>query len=1083
MILFKRVFSILLLSCFALLINAQPQQPPVGNFTPKDYGDTHVPENYSICKDERGFIYAGNIGGLLQYDGHSWVFLPIITGVRIDAITYVGNQVIACGGPKMMGLMEPSKKGALQYRSLLNLIPDSLRNDQIITIQKHGSKIFFQSERAIFIYENNKIKTIFPENKFFRSYACENRLFVRDKGVGLMEWKENKFQLFASDTLSKYWGFFGIVSYDKDNFLIAEHELGFYLMNKKSGKIAPATSFFYEDYYPKIYDIEKLEHNQYAIATANHGVIILDKDLELIAKVGRNEGLKSSYVNQITVDNTGNIWAATNGSVSFIDIHSPLHFYNENSGLPGNVEAIQMIGANYYAGTSAGLFLLPNSYNDDLKPWRKIEAINSPVFSLDQNNRDILVASDNGLFAGTLNTFIKISEGDFDAVKFIPGIDKIVAVTNSELFIFNNKYELLSREFLPKKVKRCHSIAYETNGAGFTRVWIGLLDEGVVRLDLYDDGELVLDLFDDMDGLMPGIVKPYKFIGKIIFLTSNGFQHFISEEVVAENLSEEEKLNPAFNRGYFDVFKIPGKDIKGNIKAMWLDNGRIYLNLNDKLCYFDQKGKRHQNEFSTLNTGRINDLICFNNQLWISASEGVAEFKPFHFKKINHPFKVYFRNISSNNGQVYMEEFFNDKNQFSIQQSPDIHSEISYADNSLSFIFSTDYFDHTHQLKYSYLLEGKGEKWSRWSSENQIELNNLHEGEYVLHVKAINVYGTESKEALFRFTILPPWYRTWWAYVIYGLLGILIIFITIKIAVYRLKQNTIRLEKIVKDRTIEIENKNLELQGQHDQILHQKLEITDSINYAKRIQEAILPIKKEIKNVFPDSFVLFKPKDIVSGDFYWFSHHNQLSIFICADCTGHGVPGAFMSMICTDRINHTVLEKKIISPSALLKEVNQGIKRSLKQENESDLKTKDGMDNAVCSFNHQTNELIYAGANRPLWLLRRNTNEIIEYKPTKMAVGGFTPEDQHFDETVIKIEKGDIVYLSTDGYADQFGGAKGKKLMVKTFKEILVQYSSLPFEEQHNKLDKFIEDWRNTKSKDNEHIEQVDDMCIIGIRF
>jgi serine phosphatase RsbU (regulator of sigma subunit) len=384
-------------------------------------------------------------------------------------------------------------------------------------------------------------------------------------------------------------------------------------------------------------------------------------------------------------------------------------------------------------------------------------------------------------------------------------------------------------------------------------------------------------------------------------------------------------------------------------------------------------------------------------------------------------------------------------------------------------------------MEYAYKLDGLGEGWSNWSREHNITFNNLSEGNYVLHIKARNIYGAESDEAVYHFTIFPPWYRTWWAYVLYFILAVIIIFITIRIAVYRLKQNNIRLEKTVQERTVEIANKNNELQEQNHQISHQKQEITDSINYARRIQEAILPVKKEIKRVFPDSFVLFKPKDIVSGDFYWFANQDQLSIFICADCTGHGVPGAFMSMICTDRLNHTVLEKKIKTPSAMLMEVNQGIKRSLKQEDESDLKTKDGMDAAVCSFNHQTNELIYAGANRPLWLLRKG--ELLEYKPTKMAVGGFTPEEQVFDETIIKIEKGDIVYLSTDGYADQFGGPKGKKLMVKSFKELMIKNSSLSFDEQHDKLDRFIEDWRHTKTEDSDFIEQVDDMCVMGIRF
>lgn len=1068
------------LSC-ALFIKAQPQQPPVGNFTPRDYGDDHVPENYSICKDQRGFIYSGNIGGLLQYDGHEWQFIPIQNGVKIDVVTYIGNEQIACGGLKMIGLVKPDEKGKMKFHSLLHLIPDTLKEFEILTIQKSGKKIFFQSEQVIFIYENGKIKTVFPKNSFFRSYACDGRIFVRDRENGLMEWKNDSFQLFASDTLNKNYGFFGLVNWDEDHFLLAEHELGFFKLHKKTGEISSIPSFFYEDFLPRIFDLIQLDHHRFAIATSNHGVVILDKDLELKARISRNDGLKSSYINKITLDNSGNIWAATSGGISYIDINSPLHFYGENSGLPGNVEAVQTIGANYYAGSSSGLYLLPQAYTDDSKPWRKVEAINSQVNALDVNERDLIVASGNGLWAGTLNSYVLINSGNYQSVKFIPGINQIVALTPTHLDIFDNKYNLLQSFALDIYVQRSHSIAFDTSVNGRTRVWIGLTIQGVLRLDIEDSGEMKWERYDEVDGLMPGMVKPFNFIGKIIFLTESGFQHFISEEEVAKSLTEEQKEDPNFNRGFFDEFKIPGKSIKGRVSSMALDNGRIYLSLNGKLCYFDQKGKKHEKEFSTLHLGRINDLICFQNQLWIVASEGAAQFNPYHFKKIKHPFKTYFRKIQDKSDKIHMEEFFVNGNKFSVHQSDSEIPEIPYSANTITIRFSTDYFDHTNKMEYSYLIEGNEGKWSKWSKENKVTLNNLHEGDYVLHVKARNVYGVVSDEAVFRFHILAPWYRTWWAYLSYFLIAVVIVFIAIKVSVYRLKQSNLRLENIVHERTAEIANKNVELQTQNDQILHQKTEITDSINYARRIQDAILPVKKEIKRVFPDSFVLFKPKDIVSGDFYWFSHKDQHSIFICADCTGHGVPGAFMSMICTDRLNHTVLEKKITTPSEMLKEVNQGIKRSLKQEDESDLKTKDGMDAAVCSYDHATRILTYAGANRPLWLLRKG--EIIEYKPTKMAVGGFTPEEQHFDEITITIEFGDIVYLSTDGYADQFGGPKGKKLMVKSFKELLLKNYSLPFDQQRDELDQFIENWRTHANENSSTIEQVDDMCVMGIRF
>jgi serine phosphatase RsbU (regulator of sigma subunit) len=310
---------------------------------------------------------------------------------------------------------------------------------------------------------------------------------------------------------------------------------------------------------------------------------------------------------------------------------------------------------------------------------------------------------------------------------------------------------------------------------------------------------------------------------------------------------------------------------------------------------------------------------------------------------------------------------------------------------------------------------------------------------------------------------------------------ILLVYIAIRISSYQLKQKNIRLEAIVQERTAEIAHKNVALEHQNIQILHQKAEIMDSITYARRIQEAILPLRSEILRAFPNSFVLFKPKDIVSGDFFWFQHYNGKSIIICADCTGHGVPGAFMSMISSDKLNFTVHEKRIFSPGAMLSEVNKGIKKSLKQESEEGEKTKDGMDAAICSFDPERSELIYAGANRPLWLVRNG--EIQEYKPTKCAVGGFTPEDQIYEEVIISILPGDRVYMSTDGYADQFGGEKGKKMMVKNFKEKILAIQHLPLVEQGNALGAYFEAWKGHLDEKGEAYEQVDDVCLIGIGF
>lgn len=249
--------------------------------------------------------------------------------------------------------------------------------------------------------------------------------------------------------------------------------------------------------------------------------------------------------------------------------------------------------------------------------------------------------------------------------------------------------------------------------------------------------------------------------------------------------------------------------------------------------------------------------------------------------------------------------------------------------------------------------------------------------------------------------------------------------------------------------------------------------ITDSINYARRIQEAKLPKKENIYASLPQSFVLFKPKDIVSGDFYFF-HRNHKYIFIAAaDCTGHGVPGAFMSMIGSEQLMDAVTQST--DTSEILKSLNKGIKKSLHQTSSSE-STRDGMDIAICSVDAENRIVKFAGANRPLWVIRKNQKRIEEIKAIKKAIGGLTDDNQNFPTHELQLQHGDTFYISTDGYADQFGGQYGKKLMTKRFKEILIDIQDKPMTDQKIYLENYIENWKTGT-------EQVDDILVIGVRL
>ncbi|TAL59515.1 MAG: tetratricopeptide repeat protein [Bacteroidetes bacterium] len=269
-----------------------------------------------------------------------------------------------------------------------------------------------------------------------------------------------------------------------------------------------------------------------------------------------------------------------------------------------------------------------------------------------------------------------------------------------------------------------------------------------------------------------------------------------------------------------------------------------------------------------------------------------------------------------------------------------------------------------------------------------------------------------------------------------------------------------------------IEVQKTEVEKSKHIIEEKNKDITDSINYAKRIQQAKLPSKELIYSHLPQSFVLFKPKDIVSGDFYFF-YKKEKSLFIAsADCTGHGVPGAFMSMIGSEKLDDALAHSA--DTSEILRQLNRGIKNSLHQT-DSNESTRDGMDIALCSVDTDSRVVKFAGANRPLWIIRNGQTVVEEIKATKKAIGGFTEDSQHFDTHVVQLQQGDTFYISTDGYADTFG-KDGKKLMTKTFKEILISIQDKSLKEQEHHLDNFIEDWKGG-------IEQVDDILVIGVRL
>lgn len=303
---------------------------------------------------------------------------------------------------------------------------------------------------------------------------------------------------------------------------------------------------------------------------------------------------------------------------------------------------------------------------------------------------------------------------------------------------------------------------------------------------------------------------------------------------------------------------------------------------------------------------------------------------------------------------------------------------------------------------------------------------------------------------------------------------------------YKLVYNDIKIrlqleqsKKVIEEKHSQLLVQKIEIQNQKDTLEVKNRETTDSINYAKNIQDALLPSEQDFKSNFTDSFVLFKPKDIVSGDFYWVYQSNNLVFYATADCTGHGVPGGFMTMLGLSFLDDIIEGQNIESPSLALNQMRDKIISALKQTGNIG-ESKDGMDITLCCIDKTKKTLTFASANNDLYIIKNNENstaekQMNEYKANRQPVG-FYHLNKPFTQQVIDLEEGDCIYTFTDGYADQFGGPKGKKFRYKQFEEILLNNSHLSFDVQKNILDATIDNWRGP-------LEQIDDILVIGVKI
>jgi serine phosphatase RsbU (regulator of sigma subunit) len=332
----------------------------------------------------------------------------------------------------------------------------------------------------------------------------------------------------------------------------------------------------------------------------------------------------------------------------------------------------------------------------------------------------------------------------------------------------------------------------------------------------------------------------------------------------------------------------------------------------------------------------------------------------------------------------------------------------------------------------------------------------------------------------YTFTIKPPWWHTWLARTGYGIIALLLISGFVRWRTAKLKQRQKELVTEVRNATKEIRTQKEEVENQKDNIQEQKQAMTDSIQYARKIQTAVLPPNEVLKYLLPKHFVLYKPRDIVSGDFYWLTKTRGNLIIAVTDCTGHGVPGAFMSMLGNALLNDIVNNIETIQANLILNELRDQVIVSLRQTGDVD-EAKEGMDIALCVLDKETMGLQYAGAHNPLYLIRKG--ELTEIKADMMPIGISSEAGKSFTNHELSLQKDDALYMFSDGYIDQYGGDNRKKFMKSRFKQLLLDIQDSIMFDQGKILEQTLNEWMGLTGKYKEKYEQIDDIIVMGIKI
>jgi signal transduction histidine kinase len=775
-----------------LMASAQNSgRPFIRNFPPSEY--RAYSQNWAVTQDSRGIMYFANSDGLLEYDGINWRLtkLPIVRSFAIDRSgrIYVGLE-------NDIGYLEPDHDGNYQFTSLKAKIPEKYRDltlvsDTYIT----DNQVIFISYKKIIIYKNDQIEVIFSDAGFGRMQEVGNRLYVREVGKGLFYFDNDSLKFIEGSELLTVYSMF---PFRQNEILVTTRTLGVMIYSPE-GPVKfrkPAGFEEVDDFLLKnqVFSWTVLSGGNVALGTLTGGIIVFDTTGKIINRYEKSNGLQDNSVYGLYSDWNQQLWAATENGISMISVNLPFRNYSEHEGLNGSPMCLAFYKDNFYVGTSQHMYI--RNKMGFFEPIAGTEGQSDRLFEV---NGTLLMAGYPGIFeirgnqAVPLSNNLRIQAMTFCALKNHPEY-LLTGIVGKGLYLL--EYKDATWKFKQQVIGFNKSIYYaveDTDG----NIWNSTLVElDKIKINTTFDSVVSCKLYTPEEGLPSGYVVPFLLnSGEVVFGTEKGLYRY---------RADKDRFEP-----HPDFSALTGKIIQ----FFQLKNGDIWFEVMKENRNFE-KGilKYRDGEFVQYKTPfyKFSDISWYESSyslctapdstIFIAAGSGLIQYDPSKDLAIDMPFNTLIRKVLSKGTLLSGGEDINRKSQGAITGG-----DIPFKENDLVFDFASTFYENPEKTLYSYRLTGADTAWSAWVPDHKKEYTNLREGSYRFEVKSKNQYQAIGSTSSFSFRILPPWYRTWWAYVGYLVCAGLFFYILVYYRTRNLRERSRELEKTVEQRTAQIQ--------------------------------------------------------------------------------------------------------------------------------------------------------------------------------------------------------------------------------------------------------------------------------------